>query len=59
VLATYAAPEQAILDVRLHGTTLATHALIEPRGAKVAFVTTEGFRNVIKMRTESRFDRTT
>lgn len=44
------------LDILIHGTTLATNALIERRGAKVAFVTTEGFRDVIEMRTESRFD---
>lgn len=46
----------ADLDIVIHGTTLATNALIERRGAKVAFVTTEGFRDVIEMRTESRFD---
>jgi N-methylhydantoinase A len=44
------------LDIVIHGTTLATNALIERRGARVAFVTTEGFRDVIEMRTESRFD---
>lgn len=40
----------------IHGTTLATNALIERRGAKTALVTTEGFRDVIEMRTESRFE---
>lgn len=44
------------LEIVIHGTTLATNALIERRGAKTAFVTTEGFRDVIEMRTESRFD---
>jgi len=44
------------LQIVIHGTTLATNALIERRGAKVAFVTTDGFRDVIEMRTESRFD---
>lgn len=44
------------IDILIHGTTLATNALIERRGAKTAFVTTEGFRDVIEMRTESRFD---
>ena len=44
------------LDVVIHGTTLATNALIERRGARVAFVTTEGVRDTIEMRTESRFD---
>ena len=44
------------LDIVIHGTTLATNSLIQRSGAKVAFVTTQGFRDVIEMRTESRFD---
>ena len=40
----------------IHGTTLATNALIERRGARTALVTTEGFRDVIETRTESRFE---
>ena len=40
----------------VHGTTLATNALIERRGATTALVTTEGFRDVIETRTESRFE---
>ena len=40
----------------IHGTTLATNALIERRGAHTAFITTQGFRDVIEMRTESRFE---
>jgi len=40
----------------IHGTTLATNALIERRGAKTALITTTGFRDVIEMRTESRFE---
>ncbi|RYH03546.1 hydantoinase/oxoprolinase family protein [Salipiger sp. IMCC34102] len=40
----------------IHGTTLATNALIERRGARTALITTEGFRDVIEMRTESRFE---
>lgn len=46
---------QSIQQV-IHGTTLATNALIERSGAKTALVTTSGFRDVIEMRTESRFD---
>ena len=48
----------ALSDIGLliHGTTLATNALIERRGAKTAFVTTEGFRDVMEMRTENRFE---
>ncbi|MGU9958351.1 MAG: hydantoinase/oxoprolinase family protein [Arenicellales bacterium WSBS_2016_MAG_OTU3] len=40
----------------IHGTTLATNALIQRRGAKTALITTKGFRDVIEMRTESRFE---
>ena len=40
----------------IHGTTLATNALIERRGARTALVTTEGFRDVIETRTEGRFE---
>lgn len=44
------------IGILIHGTTLATNALIERRGAKTAFVTTEGFRDVLEMRTENRFE---
>ena len=46
----------ADIDQVIHGTTLATNALIERRGAKTALITTDGFRDVIEMRTESRFE---
>jgi len=48
--------EPSQIDQIIHGTTLATNALIERRGAKTALITTEGFRDVIEMRTESRFE---
>ncbi len=48
--------EPSAIDQIIHGTTLATNALIERRGAKTALITTEGFRDVIEMRTESRFE---
>lgn len=44
------------IDMIIHGTTLATNALIERRGARTALITTEGFRDVIEMRTENRFE---
>ena len=44
------------VDQFIHGTTLATNSLIERRGAHTAFVTTSGFRDVIEMRTEGRFE---
>ncbi len=55
VVLTEAGITLADLDIVIHGTTLATNALIERRGARTAFVTTEGFRDVIEMRTENRF----
>ncbi|MCQ4630302.1 hydantoinase/oxoprolinase family protein [Shinella sp. CPCC 100929] len=44
------------IGLLIHGTTLATNALIERRGAKTAFVTSEGFRDTLEMRTENRFE---
>ena len=45
-------------DVQLiiHGTTLATNALIERKGARTALLTTEGFRDVLEIRHENRFE---
>src|SRR6202789_1364283 len=40
----------------IHGTTLATNAIIERKGARTALLTTEGFRDVIAMGNESRYD---
>jgi N-methylhydantoinase A len=40
----------------IHGTTLATNALIERKGARTALLTTEGFRDVLAMGYEKRFD---
>jgi hypothetical protein len=48
------APHQVTLIV--HGTTLATNALIERRGARTGLLTTDGFRDVIEIGTEGRFD---
>ena len=39
----------------IHGTTLATNALIEQRGAVVATVTTEGFRDILEIAYERRY----
>jgi N-methylhydantoinase A len=46
----------ADLSLIIHGTTLATNALIERKGAKTALVTTEGFRDTIEIRHENRFE---
>ena len=40
----------------VHGTTLATNAIIERRGAKTALLGTDGFRDVLEIGTESRYD---
>ncbi|MGA8818956.1 MAG: hydantoinase/oxoprolinase family protein [Xanthobacteraceae bacterium] len=40
----------------IHGTTLATNAVIERKGAKTALLTTEGFRDVVEIRHENRFE---
>ena len=40
----------------IHGTTLATNALIERKGARTALITTEGFRDSIEIAYESRYD---
>ena len=39
----------------IHGTTLATNALIERRGARVATVTTDGFRDILEIAYERRY----
>ena len=57
-----ASPDRAVLaaladaamvadDVRLivHGTTVATNALLERRGARTGFVTTAGFRDILEL----------
>ena len=41
----------------VHGTTVATNALIEHRGARVGLLTTEGHRDVIEMREGFKDDR--
>ncbi|MBU9224794.1 hydantoinase/oxoprolinase family protein [Burkholderia multivorans] len=56
IVASKAGIELKDIGVIIHGTTLATNALIERRGAKTAFITTEGFRDTIEMRTENRFE---
>jgi N-methylhydantoinase A len=53
--------EAAGVDMRqveslIHGTTLVINALIERRGAKTALLCTEGFRHVLDIANENRFD---
>ena len=46
----------AAIDLMIHGTTLATNALIERKGARTAFLTTQGFRDILEMGFEKRFE---
>ena len=46
----------AEIAIVIHGTTLATNAMIERKGARTALITTEGFRDVLAMGNESRYD---
>jgi N-methylhydantoinase A len=72
VLTTPANPELAVLDgVRellarqggartletvIHATTLVVNALVERKGVKTGLLTTEGFKDVLEMRREDRYD---
>jgi N-methylhydantoinase A len=51
-----AALSPANIGVLIHGTTLATNALIERKGAKTALLTTAGFRDVLEMGYEKRYE---
>lgn len=47
--------EAGAIDLLIHGTTLATNAIIERKGALTALITTEGFRDVVDIGYESRY----
>ena len=44
------------LDLVVHSTTLVTNALIQQHGARTGLLTTRGFRDVLEMRDEHRYD---
>jgi len=44
------------LELVVHGTTLATNALIERKGARTALITTAGFRDSLEIAYEHRFE---
>ncbi len=46
----------AAVELIIHGTTLATNALIERKGAKVGLLTTEGFTDSLEIAYEHRFE---
>ena len=41
--------DASALQLVVHGTTVATNALLERRGARTGFVTTAGFRDVLEL----------
>ena len=44
------------ISLIIHGTTLATNAIIERKGSKTALLVTEGFRDSVEMAYENRFE---
>ncbi|MCC7271812.1 MAG: hydantoinase/oxoprolinase family protein [Alphaproteobacteria bacterium] len=46
----------ADIAIVVHGTTLATNAIIERKGAPTALITTDGFRDSVEMALENRFE---
>jgi 5-oxoprolinase (ATP-hydrolysing)/N-methylhydantoinase A len=44
------------VELVVHSTTLVTNAIIEQRGATTGLITTRGFRDVLEMRDEHRYD---
>lgn len=55
----YAALEQAGIDIAsidelVHGSTVATNTVLERRGAKIAFITTRGFRDILVIQRHDR-----
>ena len=54
VVAAAVAAGAASVDRFTHGTTVATNALLERRGARTAFVTTTGFEHLLHLRRQTR-----
>lgn len=65
ILSTPSSPAKAVLQglasiasesprTIIHGSTVATNALLERKGAKTAFVTTKGFRDVLRLGRQNR-----
>ncbi len=48
--------DPALVGIFVHGTTLATNAILERRGARCALIGTEGFRDILSIGDEGRFD---
>ncbi|HLY57691.1 MAG TPA: hydantoinase/oxoprolinase family protein [Stellaceae bacterium] len=56
VLARAGAASGQVDDVVVHATTIVTNALLERRGPPTALLVTEGFRDVLRIRDEHRYD---
>jgi N-methylhydantoinase A len=63
VLSTPASPDRAVTETIIalpaissfsHGTTVATNALLERKGARVAFITTKGFKDLLYIARQQR-----
>jgi N-methylhydantoinase A len=54
VVAAAAAVQARAVDRFTHGTTIATNALLQRRGARTALVTNEGFEHVLHLRRQTR-----
>jgi N-methylhydantoinase A/oxoprolinase/acetone carboxylase beta subunit len=48
-------PASAVADV-IHATTVATNAVLEGKGARTGLITTRGFRDILEMGQEARYD---
>ncbi|MGW5741128.1 hydantoinase/oxoprolinase family protein [Amycolatopsis sp. NPDC003861] len=49
-------PDLRAVEQVVHGTTLVTNALIERKGSRTALLATAGFRDVLEMRREHRYE---
>src|SRR5690554_6848049 len=48
--------DPATVGILLHGSTVATNAVLERKGAPSALLVTEGFRDLLEIQREERFD---
>ena len=56
VLKTAGIQPAAVTDVLVHATTVVTNAVIERKGPRTALLVTEGFRDILSIRDEHRYE---
>ncbi|HZP77811.1 MAG TPA: hydantoinase/oxoprolinase family protein [Pseudolabrys sp.] len=56
VLAKAGIAPKAVTDVLVHATTVVTNAVIERKGPLIALLVTEGFRDILRIRDEHRYE---